>query len=123
MSPISGPAVWRPEDVNNDDSWRFELDDQTRAEIRRNIAEIAPESIKLKDITAENFPLPSFVQRRNAMNKQLGSGRGIAKLSGLDVENYTLEELKIIYCGLVAHFGITVSKPSRRLYRRSDGFS
>lgn len=116
MQPVAGPALWDRAQITADPAWRYQLAAETLAEIRANISHMDAEQVVLKDVTAENFPLASFAGLGAEIRRQLGFGRGIANLGGLDVGNYTLSELKLIYSGLCAHIGITVSQSHRGDY-------
>jgi len=110
MQPVTGPSVWTGEEIAQDDSWRYQLSDATRAQLHANLNESQIAAIPFKDITQANFPLDTFVETGHAIAQQLGSGRGMARLSGLDVQNYSTEQLKTIFCGLAAYIGVTVSQ-------------
>jgi len=116
MQPVTGPSVWDRQQLTNDDSWLYQLSAQTLAEIKGNITALEKQEIALDDISSENFPLPSFVVQGAAISQQIGFGRGVAKLSGLDVENYTTNDLKLIYSGICAHIGTTVSQSHKGDY-------
>lgn len=110
MKPVTGPSVWTGSEIAKDDSWRYALTDAMRAEIRRNLDDPTIRDLAYKDITTDNFPLTSFAAMGSDIAHQLGYGRGIARISGLDVENYTTDELKTVFCGLSAYIGVTVSQ-------------
>ncbi len=118
MQPVTGPGVWNRAEIEQDDSWQYHLSQETLAEISANIEKMKDNisDIVLKDITPENFPLPSFVEQGKELARQIGEGRGIAKLSGLDVDNYSVAEAKVIYSGLCSHIGITVSQSHKGDY-------
>ncbi len=118
MQPVTGPSVWNREEISADSSWQYQLSDQTIAEIKANLSQLTvdPADIVMKDVNPDNFPLPSFVEQAKAIAEQIGSGRGIARLSGLDVENYSLDEAKLIYSGICNHIGITVSQSHKGDY-------
>ena len=110
MKPVTGPSVWTGTELETYDDWRFQLTDAMRAEIRANLDNPAVKALPYGDLTQENFPVPSFAEMGAEIAHQLGCGRGIARLSGLDVENYTTDELKTVFCGLSAYIGVTVSQ-------------
>ena len=116
FQPVTGPSVWDGADISSDTSWLYQLSKQTITEIKANLAAMDIEHVVLKDLSADNFPLPSFVSQGQAISQQIATGRGVAKLSGLDVSNYTTAETKVIYSGLCAHIGITVSQSHKGDY-------
>ena len=116
MQPVTGPSVWNGAELAADDSWLYQLSPQTLAEIKANMQALAGQTIAYDEISSDNFPLPSFVEQGAAISNQLGYGRGVAKLSGLDVDNYDKEQLKLIYSGICAHIGTTVSQSHKGDY-------
>jgi len=110
MQPVTGPSVWDRASIEKDDGWLYTLSKDTLAELHQCIDNAATAEIPLADLNRENFPLPSFVEQGAELARQIGSGLGIARLSGLDVENYTTEQLKQVFCGLSAYIGVTVSQ-------------
>ncbi|PIE47046.1 MAG: hypothetical protein CSA42_05625 [Gammaproteobacteria bacterium] len=118
MHPVTGKGVWNRAEIEKDDSWQYHLSKDTLDEIKSNLKQLKVDAseVVLKDMTPENFPLPSFVEQGKEIAKQIGSGRGIVKLSGLDVDNYTLAEAKVVYSGLCSYIGITVSQSHKGDY-------
>ncbi|MGB0846733.1 MAG: TauD/TfdA family dioxygenase [Thiolinea sp.] len=110
MEPVSGPSVWERADIMADDSWHYQLSKQTIAEIEANLSRIDANTVVLKEMNPETFPLPGFAEQSREIARQLGYGRGIAKLAGLNISNYSPEEAKLIYSGVCNHIGVTVSQ-------------
>ncbi|MGB1311549.1 MAG: TauD/TfdA family dioxygenase [Leucothrix sp.] len=110
MNPATGLSVWDRAEIMADDSWHYQLSSKTLDEIKANLATIDAATVGLRDINPDNFPLPSFVEQGKAIAEQLGRGRGIAKLAGLDIANYSLDEAKLIYSGICNYIGVTVSQ-------------
>lgn len=107
---VTGPSVWDRAEITDDTGWHYQLSSETIAEIKANLATMDASAAVLKDVNSESFPLPSFVEQSKAIAEQLGNGRGIAKLSGLDIANYSLAEAKLIYSGVCNQIGVTVSQ-------------
>ncbi len=118
MQPVTGPAVWDRAEISADDSWQYHLSDETLAEIKANLNALTvdPGAVVLKDVNPDNFPLPSFASQAKEIADQIGCGRGIVRLSGLDVDNYSLDEAKLVYSGICNHIGITVSQSHKGDY-------
>lgn len=110
QQPVTGPSVWTGDEIARDSSWRYQLDDRMRADIRALIDQPDICALPYAEINRKTFPLPCFEGLGAAISEQLGRGRGIARLSGLDVENYSTDELKTVFCGLSAYIGVTVSQ-------------
>lgn len=110
MQPVSGASVWDNAEISTDNSWQYHLSTDTIAEINANLKRMNAADAVLKEINPETFPLPSFVEQGQAIAHQIGYGRGIAKLAGLDISRYTLDEAKLIYSGICNYIGVTVSQ-------------
>ncbi|MFT7533978.1 MAG: hypothetical protein ACI9FD_005022 [Gammaproteobacteria bacterium] len=110
MQPVIGPSVWNRDEISADPGWIYHLSDQTLVEIKLNLTQLDAGSINYKQVNPNLFPLPSFTLQAEAIGRQIGSGRGIAKLTGLDIANYSLAEAKLIYSGICNHIGVTVSQ-------------
>lgn len=116
MEPITGPSVWNQAEISADKSWHYQLSEQTLTEIKTNLKNIDSATVILKDVNPDSFPLPSFIEQAKAISHQLGNGRGIAKLAGLDIASYSLDEAKLIYSGICNYIGVTVSQSHRGDY-------
>ncbi len=51
------------------------------------------------------FPLPHLSEKLHAMRQEVYNGRGFALLRGIDVNQYSVDDLTIIYLGIQYHIG------------------
>jgi len=116
MQPITGPAVWDRKQIEADASWLFQLSKQTLQELDVAVKALSGRDIEFSTLTQADFILPSFCATAEAMQDVLGYGRGLAKLSGFEVANYTLDQVKLAYFGISLHLGIPVSQSYRGDY-------
>ena len=116
MQPITGPAVWDRKEIETDDSWLFNLSSQVKQELHEAVKKLSTTDINFSKLTQEDFLLPSFANTAAAMREVLSYGRGLAKLSGFDVANYEVDEVKLAYFGISLHLGIPVSQSHRGDY-------
>lgn len=116
MQPITGPAVWDRKQIEADKSWVFNISKQTLEELNQAVKQLVGTETDFAKLTQADFPLPSFSQMAGAITNVLGFGRGLAKLSGFDIANYTVEEAKLAYFGISLHLGIPVSQSYRGDY-------
>ncbi len=110
MQPVVDPAAWHGEQLEQDDSWRFELTAQEIAEIDAAVAGVKQRGLEIKDITLADFPLPTLETKLAAMKQQLMQGRGVTLLRGVPVERYDIEESAIAYWGIGLRMGQAVSQ-------------
>ena len=59
----------------------------------------------LNELTAGDFPLPTFAARAPGMTKELLHGRGFVLLRGLPVERWGARLCAVAFYGLGAHIG------------------
>jgi len=110
MQPVIDPAAWHGEQLEQDDSWRFELTDAEIAEIDAAVDGMKQRGLEIKDITSADFPLPTLDTKLAAMKHQLMEGRGVTLLRGIPVERYDIEESAIAYWGIGLRMGQAVSQ-------------
>ncbi len=91
MKPVVDPAAWHGEQLENDSGWRFELSDAEVSELDEAVAGVKQRGLEIKDITLEDFPLPTLETKLKEMKHQLMEGRGVALLRGVPVERYDIE--------------------------------
>ncbi|KAF3917104.1 hypothetical protein ABW20_dc0104721 [Dactylellina cionopaga] len=58
-----------------------------------------------RDVSVENFPLPTLGAKLKAFAEELHRGRGFFVLSGLDPKKYTPENNALIFLGLSSYIG------------------
>jgi hypothetical protein len=103
--PITGPEVWRGEDLDRSTDWIHpitpaevdELDAALRAVLRRGL--------DWPELTREDCPIPRLARSLAQVSHELEHGRGLVLLRRIPVERYTEAELRIIYWGLGLHLG------------------
>lgn len=110
MQPLVDPAAWHGEQLEKDESWRFELTETEVVELDLAIASIKQRSISVQDITLKDFPLPTLDAKLAAMKNQLMDGRGVTLLRGVPVERYEMSEAAIAYWGIGLRMGKSVSQ-------------
>lgn len=116
MTPIQGKAVWRRADMEQDSSWRFPLSDEMCADIHENLMRLDADSIVLKDLKPDDFPLPSMAEALVAMKGSLVTGRGVTLISGLEVEKYSQAQVALAYYAVGMHIGTCVSQSHKGDY-------
>lgn len=60
------------------------------------------------------FPLPQLSKNLNAMRSEVYSGRGFALLRGLDVKQYGVDDLTVIYLGIQRYIGNQFGRQDKR---------
>ena len=105
--PVTGPSVWRREDVEDPAEWTYELSGAMRAEVSR-AAGIATRTYETEDV---DLPLVGPLVKQ--LVDQLEHGRGLVLLKGVPVDGLTVAEAHAVYWALGAHLGTSVAQNGR----------
>lgn len=111
-TPVTGPSVWRREDVEDPAEWTYELSGAMRAEVSR-AAEKLTEDGTVGTATREDVDLPLVGPLVKQLVDQLEHGRGLVLLKGVPVDGLTLAEAHAVYWALGAHLGTAVAQNGR----------
>ncbi len=106
--PITGPAVWRGEDLAGSTDWIRSFSAAALAEIDAALRAVQARGLPWRDVRTADFPLPGLFADLAQVNRDLEWGRGLVLLRGLPVERYSEEELRTIWWGLGCHLGTAV---------------
>ncbi len=103
---ITGPAAWVGADMaGRTDEWLIHLSDADVAELEGAGRHYLSLGRDVGEITAADFPLPSFGAHLVALRDKLLHGIGFELLRGLPVEGYERALAAAIFCGIGAHLG------------------
>src|SRR5437763_9959331 len=108
IRPIGGDCVWRGRDIANSARWQRQLSPAQLAEIDAALRGALARGLRWEEMTAADFPLPSFMPLAEDIRRELEEGCGLLLLRGLDPTRYTMDELKPLYAGLCRHIGSLV---------------
>jgi hypothetical protein len=130
LVPVTGACDWSKEDLLNSEHWGVELTESELAEIKAALAICkAPGSgLDLQDgwqplgVTAENFPLNALGEKLRKMSYELEHGTGAIMINNMPVQDYSVEDMGIIYAGVSAYIGQWVPQSSAGLRSKSRGF-
>jgi len=110
LKPVVDRANWTGTDLAGSDDWKYVLTREEIVELDDAVAGVQVRGLPIKDIVAEDFPLPILDAKLAQLKEQLMEGRGLAVLSGVPVECYTIEQSAIAYWGIGARVGEAVSQ-------------
>ncbi len=103
--PITGPAAWQGRDLERENDWIHPISPAAVAELEAALRAVQARGLAWRDMTREDFPIPSFARERAQTRRELEDGRGVVLLRGLPVQRYTEDELRQLYWGLGLHLG------------------
>lgn len=111
--PLRGPFVWRGADLARDQDWCRPWTSGELTEIDRALAAAVRRGLTWQEITRDDFALESVADALAQVARELEDGRGVIKLTGLPVERYGEDELRLLWMGLGRHLGTPVFQDSR----------
>ena len=114
LPPIAtGPSAWTRPEMEQDQSWIFHFTPTDLGELERATADLAARGLGPLEFGQDDFPLPSLAPKLKRLLEDIEYGRGFVLLRGLDVANYGLDHLSLLYWGLGAHLGQVISQNSQ----------
>lgn len=113
LKPVVDPADWTANDLAKAGDYIYRLTDSHIAELDQAVKHVQANNIAIKDITRDDFPLPTLDDLLAGIHDQLLDGRGIALLKGVPVKRYTTEQAAIAYWGMGLHLGVPVSQNAK----------
>lgn len=99
--------------MEKDQSWIFHFTPTDLAELERATADLAARGLGPLEFGRQDFPLPTLGPKLKRLLEDIEYGRGFVLLRGLDVANYGLDRLSLLYWGLGAHLGQVISQNSQ----------
>ena len=103
--PITGPEVWRGEDLARSTDWIRPVTTAEVDELDAALRAVQRRGLDWPRLTRDDFPIPRLAQSLAQVSHELEHGRGLVLLRRLPVERYTEDELRIVYWGLGLHLG------------------
>lgn len=97
--------AWTGAELSKSDAWINQLSPAEIGEILSAVDKTEKKGLKLFDIRAEDFPLPTLGSRLAGLSHELEGGRGFAVLRGIPVDQLSLESNQRIIWGLGQHLG------------------
>src|SRR5262245_25289613 len=98
--PLTGPAVWRGDEIRSSTRWIRDLPSSAAAELDAALAAVKRKGLEWSQITRDDFPLSSLDGLLADIAEELENGCGIMKLRGFPVERYDEVDLGRLYCRL-----------------------
>jgi len=112
-TPVTGPSAWKAADYLTDRSWMFELTPAHLREIGDAARTLRARGIGPLEFTREDFPLPTLGPLLPGLLHDIEYGRGFVLIRGLNVADYDMDTLRVLYWGLGTHLGQIISQNSQ----------
>jgi len=104
------PADWRAGDISGTEEWIYRLSEAEIAEIEQAVAGIEARGLDIKDITRDDFALPTLAAPLAEIRAELLDGWGLALIRGLPVAGRTRAQVAAAFWGVGTHLGRQVSQ-------------
>jgi len=98
-------AEWRAADIADAESWTLRLEPADHAELDDALRVAQSVSTDPLHVGRDDFPLDALATKLTRAVGDLLDGRGFLRISALDVDRYTDEELSLLYWGIGLHMG------------------
>lgn len=96
---------WRRRDMRDAAIWTVALSDADQRELHAALQHAKSVSSDVLDLGIEDFPLSAVRQKLKDLDHELLHGRGFVRLSKLDGDQYSDEDLTLLYWGIGLHLG------------------
>jgi len=111
-TPVTGPAAWRGEDLQDRDDWIVRLGEADLDEIERGLAGVA--DTPAERIAAGDVALPGLRDRLRGVADTLQDGCGFVLVRGLAVPNrFDDHQAAKVFCAIGHYLGTPVSQSRR----------
>jgi hypothetical protein len=98
-------AEWRADQVADPEQWTLRLDEHDHAELDTALRTARAAGDDPLAIRREDFPLDALGAKLSDAVDTLLDGRGFVRISALDVERYSDDDLSLLYWGIGLHLG------------------
>ena len=108
---LNGACVWTGTEMHENQRWVKTFPSPVLQEIDEAVGKV--KDVDWKDIRRDNFPLPSATAFFQDVREELENGSGMVKMRGLDVGQYSHDQLRKIWTALGHHLGTPMFQNSR----------
>ncbi|MBI4851020.1 MAG: TauD/TfdA family dioxygenase [Acidobacteria bacterium] len=109
-APINASTAWLGKTMSLESNWIHKLQGSELAEINTALEKAKSTNKPLPELTYKDFPLTNLIATIKSWLKELNDGLGFLLIKGLPVQNYSQQEIEIIYYGLSLYLGKPVSQ-------------
>ncbi|QDT43557.1 Taurine catabolism dioxygenase TauD, TfdA family [Gimesia alba] len=123
--PFQIPAAWKGAELFQSPDWSINLKQQHLQDLQEALQEISTKELSLEQITADRFPLPHLGPELKQIQSQLEQGSGACQLKRIPVEEYSPQELELLFWLISVHLGTPVSQSAtgeKLFHVRDEGY-
>src|SRR5580704_16559812 len=109
-APIDHPSAWKVADFKTPADYTIELSAPLLRDIERAMGRIKAAGLGLGDLQREHFEVPSLAPVVCEIRHQIEDGRGFVLVRRLPVEDYSKDEIGMIFWGIGTYLGRGLSQ-------------
>jgi hypothetical protein len=109
-APIDHPSAWRVADFKTPADYTIDLSTTHLRDIERAMGQIKAAGLGLDDLRREHFEILSLRPVVDEVRRQIEDGRGFFVVRRLPVEDYSKDEIGMIFWGIGTHLGRGLSQ-------------
>src|SRR3984893_11380094 len=102
---IDHPSAWKVADFKTPADYTIELSATQLQDIERAMGQMKAAGLGLDDLQREHFEVPSLRPVIDEIRREIEDGRGLGVVRRLPVEDYSKDEIGIIFWGFGTYFG------------------
>lgn len=102
---VDHPSAWRGPDLEPIDKICIDLSPSHLQALDAALRSVQAAKLTINDVERRHFDLSSIAEDLASTENEILHGRGIVILRGFPVNDYSLEEVELLYWGLGCHFG------------------
>jgi Taurine catabolism dioxygenase TauD, TfdA family len=107
---IDHPSAWKVADFKTPADYTIELSATQLQDIERAMGQMKAAGLGLDDLQREHFEIPSLRPVIDEIRHQIEDGRGFVVVRRLPVEDYSKDEIGMIFWGIGTHLGRGLSQ-------------
>ncbi|MEM7345556.1 MAG: TauD/TfdA family dioxygenase [Chloroflexota bacterium] len=107
---INHPAAWKGSDLTSEDMYAFDLEQRHLDALVEAVAGVKHQNKQLKDVNQQDFAMSTIAADLATVRHELTQGRGFVMIRGFPINDYSLDEIGLMYWGLGTHFGKGMSQ-------------
>ena len=108
--PIDHPGAWKAADFKTAADYTIEFTAAQLGDIDRALRQIKAAGLGLDNLQREHFEVPSLRPVIDEIRYQIEDGRGFVVVRRLPVEDYSKDEIGMIFWGIGTHLGRGLSQ-------------
>lgn len=110
LSPVTGPAAWRGDQLQNEKTWVYQLNDAEIAELEAVGRKFVEDDPDLRSVTKADYPLRVCEAAVTQWAHDMDRGRGFVLIRGLKTEVYSDALSGAIFYLTGLHLGVPMKQ-------------